>query len=363
MFDVKITAGTEYGVLYDPYRGEVSGSLENVLNGFRVITSSSIAEDSVAIILKVRTTLGGELPTGAIMNKREETERTKQESGISKQKINTELLVIGGGEIEGYGKVVVKSNEWCEDLEYCGEIEFPNIEFDVHENNWEGLDACGTDLIAGTDFFNSENSNYREDFDIELCRENNTDKVNFYFDDDITINCVSDMCDDNISARQDILIDDVYSFPANTSCKEKLFWIDLHKWYPYPTKIVTPTEIFESVYVIEDIWMRHEKVHRDHFLEVAEGFKEEYLKRIEDTKKQCSDFINEETAKSFFKRKAEEIIKDFYDVVKNEDDRISMGGDDGGDVITFEIKKIHKKVIDEYLQPLIDRWKLNNCVD
>jgi len=109
--------------------------------------------------------------------------------------------------------------------------------------------------------------------------------------------------------------------------------------------------------------MRHEAVHRDHFLEVAEGFKEEYLNRIRDTKKQCSDFSSEQTAKSFFKEKAIEIIKDFYDAVLKKDTRISSGGDDGGDIIKFEQDKIHKKVIDDYLQPLIDRWELTNCID
>ena len=137
----------------------------------------------------------------------------------------------------------------------------------------------------------------------------------------------------------------------------------MHKDYPMKTKILTSTETIEEVYVIKAIWMKHEKVHRDHFLNVAEGFKEEYLQRFIGTKKQCSYFSNEEAAISFFKEKAKEIINDFYDALKNEDDRISNGGDDGGDVIKFENNKIHKKVIDEYLQPLIDRWKLTNCID
>lgn len=254
-------------------------------------------------------------------------------------------------------------DNWCDDLDECDEIEFPDIDIDVYENNWEGLDACGTDLLAGTDFLKSENSRYREDFDIELCKEEGSDIVQFTFDDDLVINCVSDMCEANISAGNDILIDDVYSFPQNTPCKDKLFWIDLHKRYPYPTKIGTPTGTYESVYVIEDIWMRHEKVHRDHFLEVAEKFKSKYLTKIKDTQKKCSNFTGEENANPFLKKKAEEIIKDFYDEVKKEDDRISKGGDDGGDVIKFEKDKIHKKVIDDYIQPLINRWKLNNCVD
>ena len=119
IFDAEIVAGTEYGVLYDPNSGETGNSLQDVMNGFRIITSNSIAEDSVAIILKVRTTVDGELPTGAITNSREETERAKQESEISKQKINTELLVIGGGEIEGYGKVVVKKDGCDEEIVYA----------------------------------------------------------------------------------------------------------------------------------------------------------------------------------------------------------------------------------------------------
>ena len=58
--------------------------------------------------------------------------------------------------------------------------------------------------MAGTDFLKSADIRFREDFDIELCKGENNDSVNFYYDDDITINCVSDMCTANITAGQDI---------------------------------------------------------------------------------------------------------------------------------------------------------------
>lgn len=61
-----------------------------------------------------------------------------------------------------------------------------------------------------------------------------------------------------------------------------------------------------------------------------------------------------------FKKRAEEIIKEFYTAVIKEDERISKGGDDGDDIMQFE-RRLHKIVIDDYLQDLIDYWKLSKC--
>ncbi len=259
------------------------------------------------------------------------------------------------------GIVVVEDN-WCDDLDECDEIEFPHIELEVFENNWQNLDVCvDPDFLAGTAFLTSDNSNYREDFDIELCKEEGSDKIQFTFDDDLIINCVSDMCEDNISARQDILIDDVYSFPSNVSCYGKIVFLEMHTEYPMKTRIKIGTEIIEEVYVVRYIWERHEEVHRDHFLEVAEGFKAEYLIKIKETIKQCSEFSSEEDALSEFKQAAEKIIKQFYDATYNKDLKISNGGGNKEKELEFENNTIHKKVIDNYLQPLIDYWKLSDC--
>lgn len=203
-FTVEITGGSEYGTLQDPITGETSNILQEVSNGFRVITATGISEDSVKIILKVSTSVGGDLPTAVITKggSSEETERSRKKD----KQITPEVLVIGGDEIIGYGTVIIKSDdEWCKNLNECDEIEFPDIELKVHENNWEGLDACGKDFIAGTNFFESENSYFIEDFDIELCKEEGSNKEQFIIDDDIVINCVSDMCVANINAGQDIL--------------------------------------------------------------------------------------------------------------------------------------------------------------
>jgi hypothetical protein len=109
--------------------------------------------------------------------------------------------------------------------------------------------------------------------------------------------------------------------------------------------------------------MRHEAVHRDHFLEVAEGFKAEYLIKIKETIKQCSEFSSGEDALSEFKQAAEKIIKQFYDATYNKDLKISTGGGNKVKELEFENNAIQKKVIDNYLQPLIDRWRLKKCVD
>ena len=267
------------------------------------------------------------------------------------------------GEYQTYTEenVEVAVGGWCAELDECEEIEFPDIELKVYGNNWQNLNACqDPTFLAGTDFFPSDNSNYREDFEIELCKEENGDKLQFTFDDDIVINCVSDMCEANITPGQAFLINDVYSFPQNMPCSSKIKWLEHHKLYPMPTNTSTPLGQPLVTPVIRDIWMRHEEQHRVQFLKVAEGFKEEYLKKIKDEKKQCSDFSSEEDAMKHFKKRAEEIIKEFYTAVIKEDERISKGGDDGDDIMQFE-RRLHKIVIDDYLQDLIDYWKLSKC--
>ena len=262
------------------------------------------------------------------------------------------------------GDVVVEQDEWCEDLDECDEIEFPDIELEVYENNWQNLNVCADpNYLAGTAFFPSDSSCYRKDFDIELCKEEGSDKIQFTFDDDIVINCVSDFCEANIDA-DDVLINDAYSFPNGTTCYDKIYWLEKHELYPMPVgNIIYPGGVINSVYVIRDIWMRHEAVHRDHFLEVAEGFKAEYLIKIKETIKQCSEFSSGEDALSEFKQAAEKIIKQFYDATYNKDLKISTGGGNKVKELEFENNTIHKKVIDNYLQPLIDRWRLKKCVD
>ena len=63
------------------------------------------------------------------------------------------------------------------------------------------------------------------------------------------------------------------------------------------------------------------------------------------------------------KKAAEKIIKQFYDAALEKDTKISSGDGNEEKMLRFEREEIHKKVIDEYLQPLINRWNLTNCVD
>jgi len=51
------------------------------------------------------------------------------------------------------------------------------------------------------------------------------------------------------------------------------------------------------------------------------------------------------------KKAAEKIIKQFYDAALEKDTKISSGDGNEEKMLGFEREEIHKKVIDEYLQP------------
>ncbi|WP_448522342.1 hypothetical protein [Schleiferia thermophila] len=173
LFDVEITAGTEYGVLYDPYSGEVSGSLQNVLNGFRVLTSSSIAEDSVVIILKVRTRVGGGISTRMITNEKDELERREINKAEDKEPYNTESLIIGEEELEGYGNVLVKK-DGCDDAPRCTDIaEAPWIEL----KKIDDPKICSNSKKRGG--FEAKLSNPFLKIDIDACYNQDEDKWQF----------------------------------------------------------------------------------------------------------------------------------------------------------------------------------------
>ena len=116
-FTVEIIGGSEYGTLQDPITGEASNILQEVSNGFRVITATGILEDSVKIIMKVSTNIGGDIPT-AVITKGGSSEETERRIKKDKQK-TPEVLVIGGGEIVGYGTVVIKKDECEEEIVVC----------------------------------------------------------------------------------------------------------------------------------------------------------------------------------------------------------------------------------------------------
>ena len=116
-FSVEITGGSEYGVLQDAETGVVSNILEDVSNGFRVITAAEIAEEEARIILKVRTTVGGGIPTRAL--KQNDLEAEERNNRGENNTITPELLVIGGEEIIGYGTVLVKKDECDEEIIVC----------------------------------------------------------------------------------------------------------------------------------------------------------------------------------------------------------------------------------------------------
>ena len=234
LFDVEITAGTEYGVLYDPYSGEVSGSLQNVLNGFRVLTSSSIAEDSVVIILKVRTRIGGGISTRMITNEKEETERRKIDKAEDKEPYNTDSLIIGEEELEGYGNVLVKKDE-CDDLNSC--IGFPYPQFVQYKivpsgyihNNPDICDPNTIDPVTGllniqTGAFAALNwrFNRSQQINAEPCFNSQSNEVHFNMIlTDIETNqnspilkpeAILEVCENNISNAGLILISSTEQF-------------------------------------------------------------------------------------------------------------------------------------------------------
>jgi hypothetical protein len=146
-FSVEITGGSEYGILQDPSTGTVSNVLEDISNGFRVLTATEIAEEEARIILKVRTTVGGGIPTRAL--KQNDLEAEERNNRGENNTITPELLVIGGEEIIGYGTVIVKKDECYEEIVVCNNFEPQTLSqsaFEVVRSNtdWHWVDENGT---------------------------------------------------------------------------------------------------------------------------------------------------------------------------------------------------------------------------
>ncbi|WP_337871676.1 hypothetical protein, partial [Ignavibacterium sp.] len=153
-FTVEITGGIEYGVLQDAETGVVSNILEDVSNDFRVITATEIAEEEARIILKVRTTVGGDIPTSAL--KQKDTEAEERNNRGENSTITPELLVIGGEEIIGYGTVVVKKDGCVEEIVVCINYQPPKFE-DVgtitilgENDSWQWIDNQGNSQTTYT---------------------------------------------------------------------------------------------------------------------------------------------------------------------------------------------------------------------
>ena len=121
-FNVEITGGSEFGMLFDPNTGTVSDNLQGVSNGFKVITATSIPYDSVVIRLKVITTVEVNSPSRSISNqnpKSEIRENNITDNDNGTQTITPDLLIIGGEEIVGFGDVIVKADSCDEEIKKC----------------------------------------------------------------------------------------------------------------------------------------------------------------------------------------------------------------------------------------------------
>jgi hypothetical protein len=315
LFDVEITAGTEYGVLYDPYSGEVSGSLQNVLNGFRVITSSSIAEDSVVIILKVRTRVGGGISTRMITNEKEETERREIDKAEDKEPYNTESLIIGEEELEGFGRIVVKKDE-CDDANQCETpMSFPS--FNLIENSSQDVCNNRTSLKS---YFSPLLENAIRNFDIDVCFNSDLGFWEFSFtnNNNLFIDCLLDICDSNINNMLEILIDDVHNFPTNWGCTRVKS--DLRKHITYG--LTQPNS-----HTLRSILLAHENEHKKDFEELLDRASSIYENTLFSIRKPCEEFIDEPAAKAYFLNLSNKIITNAY--VSAFDGFVELGGAPG----------------------------------
>ncbi len=125
-FNAEIVSGKEYGMLLDPNTGTVADNLQGVSNGFKVLTPTSIPNDSVVIRIRVNTMAGdGGIIAAKIVNSQNQNSGKKQskETDIDKsiQSMSSTLSIGNPGAmlIEGYGDVVVTQNECDEEIVIC----------------------------------------------------------------------------------------------------------------------------------------------------------------------------------------------------------------------------------------------------
>ena len=206
-FNVEITGGSEFGMLFDPNTGTVSDNLQGVSNGFKVITATSIPYDSVVIRLKVNTSVELNNSSKIITNQNPKSEI--KENNIADNDNGTKtitpdfFIITPGQEIEGFGEVIIKKDgDWCDSMIICTSNEYlPNILLNQVPNGYNGIDICVPNIgqLEGVNAFWTD-SLYT--FELSLCINDQRQKLWFNITDNHTlkINYSYAICEDNLSS-------------------------------------------------------------------------------------------------------------------------------------------------------------------
>ncbi|MGQ9799967.1 MAG: hypothetical protein ACUVRG_11910, partial [Ignavibacterium sp.] len=263
-------------------------------NGFRVITVTGISEDSVKIILKVSTSIGGDLPTAAITKggSSEETERSRKND----KQITPEVLVIGGEEIVGYGTVVIKKDEWCDNLIMCNSMQYlPNIILNQVPNGYNGRDIC-TDEVKPLEGINVYWTDTSYTFELSLCNDDQRQKLWFNINDDHTlkINYSYAICEENLSYSGENcqFIDDWTGISDTLDCDQ--FEAVLHTTYWYGGHANKPCYFFKNIIYA------HEMEHVNDYQMAIESAKGDFFSGLDSINVTCKNFENPDSARNFW---------------------------------------------------------------
>ncbi len=305
-FNVAITGGSEFGMLLDPNAGSIADNLQGVSNGFKVITATSIPYDSVVIILKVNTTVGGGIASRIINNKKEESADKKEDN----EPKSLESIIIGDNEIEGYGDVVVKKDgNWCDSLIICNSTEYlPNVILNQVPNGYSGVDLCnpsnglkpqGVTQVYWTDTLYT--------FNIGVCFNSQFQK--FWFDindgNSLKVNYISFICD-NLPNDDCNLINDWMGFSTTLNCNQlEDIFIAMYNYGGYTIPEVAPC------YFLKKVILSHENEHVKDYQLVIDTEKINFTNSLDSVVINCSVFENINTARSYWIQKIKNEFEEF----------------------------------------------------
>uniref|UniRef100_A0A832G6Z5 Uncharacterized protein n=1 Tax=Ignavibacterium album TaxID=591197 RepID=A0A832G6Z5_9BACT len=299
-FSVEITGGSEYGVLQDAETGVVSNILEDVSNGFRVITAAEIAEEEERIILKVRTTVGGGIPTRAL--KQNDLEAEERNNRGDNSKITPELLVIGGEEIIGYGTVLVKKVE-CSPL-CIGEPPFTNILikrlYNVYFEPCEDRDKDPTTLELGGFTPVKGKDKWRNPSYFHPCFDGVKQAWRFYMDD-IQLNITVDFCQNYLSRY--IVINNISEVDSNEVC-DAVKDFKNHEFYPLKVR--------NGGYIIMELLKKHEEIHERVYFEYMTENKEDFDRILFEFQPTCEEYPNQILAYAGALEKLDPLINSYF---------------------------------------------------
>ncbi|WP_337865735.1 hypothetical protein, partial [Ignavibacterium sp.] len=313
-FNVVITGGSEFGMLLDPNTGTIADNLQGVSNGFKVITATSIPNDSVVIRIRVNTMAGnGGIIAAKIVNNKTQNSITKQinETEINKSSNSmSSTLSIGnpGMMIEGYGDVVVKQDE-C-DFDNCGDFNYGDLDIIMNRqpNNFEFregqfITVCDssnpnttTDDVGQSKPVPYERKrkelNWGNSWEVEPCL-NNDGKVQFSIvtPDRLTIadlyfDFVEAVCTDIITnpPNNGIIITDL-SLSGVTSGKDAMNDFCGHQLYPIRTGTSS-----RGGYYIEEVIRVHEGIHGDRFYKILNRNKQMLINELNKMILDCQEY-------------------------------------------------------------------------